>query len=403
MHGNDRRARWVLAASGLTLAAVTFGGCQGSGSSGGSLGTSATTTGGVSAATTSGATVGATNSAATTAPAASPSTTTGNATTPPVAPTVPTVAGNLTDPDQPGAFAVGVRDTVMTGASGDRVPARVYYPAVAAGSNAAVDARLAPYPAVVFNHGFKPPILAAGIDYRNYTFLASWLAGFGYVVICPDQATNNDLFGSGQENATRDAEDARAALEHLIARSADPADPLVGLIDPARAALVGHSRGGDASLMAAAAEVAQRSTAARFKAVAIMATPDSDPGTFFNPGGALTFGDFSAVPTLILGGSLDPIAPPAQQQNILAQAGPGSLLLMVAGANHSQWKDSDQMLMGDDPATITLAAQHAVCRRYVTAWLGAFVKGEQATFRDHVQPTGAIVLADPALQSRTWR
>lgn len=402
MHGNDRRVRWAWAASGLTLAAITFGGCQGSGSSGGSgLATTASTAGGVTSSTS----VGATSSAApagTTAPAATSSTTTGGNAAP-TAPAAPTVAGNLTDPDQPGAFAVGVRDTVMTGAAGDRVPARVYYPAAAAGNNAAVDARLAPYPAVVLNHGFKPPILNAGIDYRNYTFLASWLAGFGYVVICPDQATNNDLFGTGQENSTRDAEDARAALEHLIARSADPADPLTGMVDPARAALVGHSRGGDASLMAAAAEAAQRGSAARFKAVAIMATPDRDPGTFFSPAGPLVFGDFTSVPTLILGGSLDPIAPRAQQQSILAQAGPGSLLLMVAGANHSQWKDSDQMLMGDDPATLTLAAQQAVARRYVTAWLGAFVKGEQTTFRDHVLPNGAIVLADPALQQPTWR
>lgn len=402
MPGKDLCARWTLAASGLILAAISFGGCQGSsGSSGSALApASATTAGGVSSAGTVGATGSA--GAATPAPTSSASTTppAGNA-PPPPAP--PLVAGNLTDPDQPGAFAVGVLDTVMTGASGDRVSARVYYPATAAGTNAARDTRLAPYPAVVFNHGFKPPVLAAGIDYRNYTFLTAWLASFGYVVICPDQATNNDLFGSGQENATRDAQDARAALEHLLARSADPADALAGMIDPARAALVGHSRGGDASLMAAAEEVAQRGSGARFKAVAIMGTPDRDPGSFFNPGGPLTFGDFSAVPTLIVGGSLDPIAPLAQQQNILSQAGLGSLLLMVVGGNHSQFKDSDQMLLGDDPATIALAGQQAVCRRYVTAWLGTFVKGEAATFRDHVTPTGAVVRADPQVQNQTWR
>lgn len=406
MHGSDMHGRWALAAGGLILAAVSFGGCGGGGSSGssGAPAPASTTAGATTGGVTSGATVGTTTSAG--APAATPAApSTSSATSPPspLPPAQAPVAGNLTDPDQPGAFAVGELDTVVPGASGDRVPARVYYPAATAGTSRAADRRLAPYPAVVYNHGFKPPLFAAGIDYRNNTFIAAWLASFGYVVICPDQAPNNDLFGTGQENATRDAEDARAALEHLLARSADPADALAGMIDPTRAALAGHSRGGDASLMAAAAEVAQRGSAARFKAIAVMGTPDRDPGNFFSPAGPLTFGDFTSVPTLIIGGSQDPIAPLAHQQGILSQSGPGSLMLQLLGGNHSQFKDSDAMLPGDDPATIPLATQHAVCRRYVTAWLGYFVKGEQATFREHVTSGGAIVRADPRVQRQTWR
>lgn len=397
--------RWALAAGGLILAAVSFGGCGGSsGSSGAPAGApSSTTAGATTGGVTSGATVGTPSSAGAAAPSTSTATSPPSPPPPAPPPAQAPVAGNLTDPDRPGAFAVGELDTVIPGASGDRVQARVYYPAATAGTNRPRDARLAPYPAVVYNHGFKPPLFAAGIDYRNNTFLAAWLASFGYVVICPDQASNNDLFGTGQENATRDAEDARAALEHLLARSADPADPLAGMIDPTRAALAGHSRGGDASLMAAAAEVAQRGSAARFKAIAVLGTPDRDPGNFFSPAGPLTFGDFTSVPTLIIGGSQDPIAPLAHQQGILSQSGPGSLMLQLLGGNHSQFKDSDAMLPGDDPATIPLATQHAVCRRYVTAWLGYFVKGEQATFREHVTSGGTIVRADPRLQRQTWR
>ncbi|MEZ6188680.1 MAG: hypothetical protein R3F62_27220 [Planctomycetota bacterium] len=300
---------------------------------------------------------------------------------------------NLSDPDQPGAYAVGRLDETLQGASGDRPDVRIYYPATQAGSGATPDPSGGPYPVVVYNHGFKPPIISFGIGYRNNTFIAERLASFGYVVACVDLATNNSLFRTGQENSDRDAADTIAALDHFERINADATHPLFGLLDPTRAALGGHSRGGDGALIAGAQEVQARGAASRVRALFVFGPPSTDSQNGNRP---LVFGNFSSLPLLAVAGSADGVAPPSQQRAILAQAGAPSMLVELAGGNHSQFKDNDTFILGDSAATLPLADQQAACQRYVTAWLGTHVKGQAGTFADYVL-RGSKVLSDPRL------
>lgn len=302
-------------------------------------------------------------------------------------------------PEVAGDHPVGFVDDRMRGASGDRVAVRIYYPAASAGQVAPVDPRGGRFAAVVWCHAFKPFLFAAGVDHRRNAWIASWLASFGYVVICPDLAPNNVYWApfsdrdTGQSNAERDAADALAALDHLEALDADPTSALFGRVDTTRAALGGHSRGGDGALIAAAREVAARGAAARVRAVVALSPPSLDARDRGRP---LRFGDLTALPVLLMGGSEDRIAPFDQQRSILAGAGAGSAALELLGANHSQFKDTADRIKTDGRAALSLADQHAAGRRYVTAWLNLHVRDEL-----RVAPTHGAAAArqDPRVRS----
>lgn len=305
------------------------------------------------------------------------------------APTV-SVVGNV-DPDARGGHLVGWQDLPFQGASGDRPSMRVYYPALSAGLAAPIDLSRAPYPMVAYGHGFKPPLFGFGIEFRNNAFVAEWLASYGYVVACPDLATNNQLFGSGatgQANSERDADDLIAVLDELTRRSQDPADPLRGAVDPAKAALGGHSRGGDGALIAAGREALR--TPRRVQAAFAFGPPSRDSQNNNVP---LLFGDLSLVPLMLLGASQDAIAPLADQRAILTTTRTRGVVLEVVGGSHSLYKDNDTAILGDGAPTITLATQQAVCRRYVTAWLNRLVRGQGALPTPWL-PGGAIASAD---------
>jgi dienelactone hydrolase len=301
------------------------------------------------------------------------------------------VVGNV-DPDVDGGHLVGWRDVQLQGASGDRPAMRIYYPAMAAASGAPIDASRAPYPMVAYGHGFRPPLLTFGIDYRNNAFLAARVASFGYIVACPDLSTNNQLIGSGatgQANSSRDADDLVATLDDLTRRGRDRQDALFGLVDETRAAFAGHSRGGDGALMAAAREASR--SPRRVRAVLAFGPPATDSR---NSNAPLVFGDLSTVPLLLIGASRDAIAPVADQRAILAATRGRGVVLEVVGGCHSYYKDNDSSIWGDGTAVIPLATQHAVVRRHATAWLNQLVRGQGALASPWLA-SGAVAAADP--------
>lgn len=311
----------------------------------------------------------------------------------------PFTARNLVDPDLVGAFNVGFEDGAIPGASGDTPAARTYYPATSSGQGATPDSALAPYHAVVFNHAYKPPAVAGGIDYRSYGYLCGQLASFGYVVISVDMVPNNNLLESVEQNARRDAADARAALNHLATRTTTPGDRLFGLVNTSWAGIGGHSRGGDASLIACADEALQLGAGARFGAVFVLGSPSWD---VMAGGGRINFGDFTSVPCLATGATQDLIAPFVDQQDIYTQAGSPSMLFEIVGGNHSRYTDTGQQIPFDGIATIPLTTQQDICRRYVIAWFGYHVKGQTGFFAPYVL-AGGTFHADTRIQNQGWK
>jgi predicted dienelactone hydrolase len=107
--------------------------------------------------------------------------------------------------------------------------------------DAAVDARAAPYPLVIFSHGF-----AANAVW--YNTLLEHYASHGFIVLAPEHADRWDPEKSEAWKATIDRPpDIKRTLDYA-AQIAAPGGDMAGQIDMQRVAVIGQSAGGEAAL-----------------------------------------------------------------------------------------------------------------------------------------------------------
>ncbi|MBZ0281958.1 MAG: hypothetical protein K8L97_14550 [Anaerolineae bacterium] len=135
-------------------------------------------------------------------------------------------------------------------------------------ADAAPDLNTAPYPLVVFSHGW-------GSEDIFYAWLVEHLASYGFVVIGPDHQEFTDETSS---DLVRTTVDRPYAITHTIDYAATltaPDGALAGLIDMERIAVAGQSYGGYTALAAAGARYDMNAFADRCANLA----PD-DPNQF---------------------------------------------------------------------------------------------------------------------------
>lgn len=154
-------------------------------------------------------------------------------------------------------FPVGWTQVEVPRPDGSSFAAYVAYPAVRKGADAAVDDRAAPYPAVTFGHGFlAPPLLYAGT--------LAGLASHGYVVMATQSQLN--LFPSHPDYAL----DLRHCLSFLEQADETAGSRWYGVVDRDGFGAAGHSLGGGAAILAAAADE-------RIRAVVVLAPAVTRP------------------------------------------------------------------------------------------------------------------------------
>ncbi|MCA9774998.1 MAG: hypothetical protein KC466_21445 [Myxococcales bacterium] len=250
-----------------------------------------------------------------------------------------------TPADEPGPFTVGVYETAFQNANGNYL-ATVKYPLEGTG---------APYPVVAVAPG-----TCAIRDW--YLWIGDHLATHGYVVLtftAPDPC-----FGGPFQIS----DGFRDAFTHLEAEGASAGSPLFGLVDSTERAVMGHSLGAIAVELYAAFAPNDLETA-----VALA------PGPLDGPTMAMI-----TAPMQIHGGSNDGIVPAARARAAydLVTNAPRELLV-IEGANHVSFNDEGSIadiggpLVGDGTRTVA-GKDHAqrLSRRYFTAWLDYFLKGQ---------------------------
>ncbi|MFM2042428.1 MAG: hypothetical protein RLY86_1004 [Pseudomonadota bacterium] len=272
------------------------------------------------------------------------------------------------------------------------------------------------FPLVVISHGFRnwPTIIST---------IAEHLAGHGYVVASighGDAETSLTVpielaFGAVVVSRTPDQ---RFVIAELQRRAADPTDPLAGLYDPSRTALMGYSMGGFGALatmgagydpagalaqnvpgglltpMTEGAAELVAGVPPQVRAMALIAPWGGGPALrSWTPSGLAAV----TVPTLMVAGDLDDVSGYADGVRWLWEnmTGADRHLLVFQGARHN---------LPTDPLPPELAAHFAYRERYeepvwrkdrmlavtnhmLTAFLDTHLKGEAAKARYLAVPT----------------
>lgn len=215
-----------------------------------------------------------------------------------------------------------------------------------------------PWPVVVFGHGYL-----SSPDLYAETLTA--LAAHGFLVVAP--RSGGELFPDHAAFAA----DLSAVIDWLTAEDARADGPFAGAVDLERIAVSGHSMGGGASILAAAADP-------RFRTVANLAAAETRPSA------VAAAADITA-PVLLIAGELDAIAPIAQHQRPIFEAltGAPAQLRTILGGSHCGFVDPEAggplgglSSLVCDTGTIPPTEQQAITVRLLVDWLRAHLDGD---------------------------
>ncbi len=180
------------------------------------------------------------------------------------------------DPARTGGFGSG-------GGAGRQIQTEIYYPAASAGNNVAI----APgsFPVIVFGHGFA-------MSWDAYQNIWEHYAALGYILAFA--RTEGSLIPSPSHNDF--GLDLRLIGEKMSAENANSASPFFQSMN-GNTAIMGHSMGGGATILAAANNP-------NIKAIIGLAPAETNPS-------AIAQAPNVSVPAIIFSGSSDGVTPPA--------------------------------------------------------------------------------------------
>lgn len=249
-------------------------------------------------------------------------------------------------------FAIGTTQlTFHDDARGRDIPCQLYYPADVAGPDVAPAA--GPFPTLVIGHGFVMAVDA-------YAYLGEHFAAAGYVVVLP---TTEGGFAPDHAAFGQDLAFLPGALQ---AAGLDEASPFFGRVGPA-AALLGHSMGGGAAVLGAAANDQVRT-------LVVLAPAETTPS-------AIAAAASVNMPTLVFAASADCVTPIAQHALPIynADAATCKAFVNITGGGHCYFGDESltcsigEFTCGPD-LTISRDEQHAVVLDVAGLWLDHYLR-----------------------------
>lgn len=256
--------------------------------------------------------------------------------------------------DQPGSYKIGTYDTSFSTTHGNN-NATVYYPATAAGANTPADASGAPYPIVAVSPG-----LGSNKEWNKW--IGQHLSTHGYIVMI---ITVPNPFDS---STVQQQDGLVGALDKLTSENSNAGSRINNLADIGKRSIVGHSLGAMGSL-----SVAGRNGV------------DLDAVIALAPGAVSTTALSNiTAPTQIQSASEDCITRPGPAQTDYDNVGAAfKQIFIITGGNHVGFNDEGSLaetggdfLIDCDNTIDVTDAQQRLSRRFMTAWLNYFVKGQ---------------------------
>jgi hypothetical protein len=209
---------------------------------------------------------------------------------------------------------------------------------------------------IAFGHGYL-------MTWSAYAWFWSTVVPGGYIVALP--RTEGGLLPSHGAFGL----DLAFVLRQMSAEGTSPGSLFFGRVAE-RNAVMGHSMGGGASVLAAAGD-------ATITAVANLAAAETNPS-------AVAAAAAIGAPALVLAGSFDCVAPPANHQRPIYEAlGSGCRSYVeLIGGSHCQFADYNfncSLGEGSCPTPgLSRAAQQALVMDYLGPWLRHFLKLDPA-------------------------
>jgi len=244
-----------------------------------------------------------------------------------------------------GTHLVGTLDGSFTDETWGEYDVTIYYPAVSSGVSQPPERSEAPYPAIVFAHGFTA-------RKEFYTWIGNCCAARGYVTILFTVPSTFSL-----EAFSQSVTGIRGSIDYLLTQN--EGGLLEGMIDENRIGVMGHSMGAMAVLLATAEDL-------RIRAAVSLA-----PGYFGVATGKYVEACKSiGAPMQLQAGSLDRICPPSAVGVYYdALTIPPKEMVVINGAEHIQFSDAP---VGSG-ADITLEEQHRISQKYFMAWFNYYL------------------------------
>lgn len=270
-----------------------------------------------------------------------------------------------TDYTQLGPYLVGNQtiSVARTAGGSGSFNSRIFYPAVSAGANTAVDGAGGPYPVVVFAHGYATD----PID--EYSLTAAHLASYGYLVVLPQSYTSVlDVL-----NTAALGNDMTSVYNHLVAQNSSGSSSFFNLVDASGYAAMGHSMGGAASI----SEASQANRPVRTVVgwgTQNMQIPNANsqlPNV--------------RVPIQYVAGTQDGIVSSSTTQALYNNANPPAILNNLIGGFHFGFEDVGDSIFADS-GSMSRAVQLAYSRSLSVQWLDLYMKGDQSVWREFWGP-----------------
>lgn len=255
------------------------------------------------------------------------------------------------DSSLPGPFPVSQRNVTVTRTNGTTFTAQLRYPATSTAANAPVAPGAVPAPAVTFGHGFL-----TSVDLYDSTL--DHLASHGYIVIAT--TSGGELF----PNHANYAVDMRQCLTWLEQQDTLSGGFLFGAVNEGAFGVSGHSMGGGASMLAAAAD-------ARIRCAATLAAAETNPSS----AAASTSVQF---PLRAIVGSADTIVAPSTTVNQYNNCDAPRQFVNIAGASHCGFVDSS--FLGCDSISLPRAEQLAMTRALLVDFFDAHLRRDADAF-----------------------